>query len=519
MKKVFIIAILIAVVMNVAVAQDTAEKKLSLKDAIYHALKSNLDLQVEKTNTELALQTLKINNSIFIPNISVNGEYESSLRPSQNIYDGVDTVENVTQRLNLSVDQKIPFGGTFSVFFGNNGTDTNSLSARLDPSITAYTGAQISQPLLKGFGQLPTKYQIYIAKNDLKSSKFQLQEQIANMVYNVESAYWELVYAHQNLDATKMALERAKDLLKQNEIKVRVGTAAPIEILSSKAEVARNESSLIQAEQTIQTREEALKRILNMSKNPEAIIPVDRPTVKDMAVNFDEFLIEALKNRLDIKRAKLDLENQNIRVKYSKNQALPTLTLNASFYTYGNAGTTWSIPPGLSPFDEGFYREVASETKLLDAWNEAFSIINKNYTIGLNLQIPVGFKKEKAQLAQARINMKKSLLQLKNTENTVYSEVKEVLKERQSNMKLVDAEKIAVELEAENLKAEEKKLSVGLSTNFEVLDYQRRYADAQTRALRSVINYMLTLSKINKTLNRTFHVYDINFNDYYNNEK
>jgi outer membrane protein TolC len=515
MKKVLIFAILITVMISFAAAQDAAEKKLTLKDAIYHALKNNLDLQVQKTNTQLALETLKINQAIFIPQLTLNASHDNSLRPSTNIYEGVATVERINNRLTMNVSQTVPYGGTFTLFFGNSEVDTNSLSARLDPELTAWSGAQFDQPLLKNFGQLPLKYQIYIAKNDLKSSKYQLEDEIIRLVYDVESAYWELVYAHQNKEATKTALQRARDLLKQNEIKVKVGTAAPIEILSSKATVARNESALIAAERTIQTREQALKRILNMSKDPETIVPVDQPVVKDMKVDFDEFLLEALKNRTDIKRAKLDLENYNIRVKYAKNQALPTLDLSLSYYVYGNAGTTWQIPPGLTPFDEGFYREIASETNLWDAWDEAFSMINKNYTVQLSLQIPLGFKREKAQLAQARINMKKSLLQLKNTENTIYSEVREVIKEVESNRKLVDADKIAVELEAENLKAEEKKLSVGISTNFEVLQYQESYAQAQTRALRSVIDYALTLARINRILNRTLHVYNINFSDFY----
>jgi outer membrane protein TolC len=79
---------------------------------------------------------------------------------------------------------------------------------------------------------------------------------------------------------------------------------------------------------------------------------------------------------------------------------------------------------------------------------------------------------------------------------------------------LVIANEIALKLEKEKLKAEEKKLSVGLSTNFQVLTYQRQYAAAQTNALQSIINYNQTLAKINKILARTFKTYNIKFKDF-----
>ena len=140
---------------------------------------------------------------------------------------------------------------------------------------------------------------------------------------------------------------------------------------------------------------------------------------------------------------------------------------------------------------------------------------NKNYSFRLNLQIPIGFKEERARLAQARINLKRALLELKNTENNIYTEVKDVIKELESNRKLVEAEKVAMQLVGENLRAEEKKLSVGLSTNFNVQEYQRQLADAETSYLRSVVKYNLTLARINQVLARTFKAHDIKFTDYY----
>ncbi|MCK4943323.1 MAG: TolC family protein, partial [Candidatus Aminicenantes bacterium] len=84
----------------------------------------------------------------------------------------------------------------------------------------------------------------------------------------------------------------------------------------------------------------------------------------------------------------------------------------------------------------------------------------------------------------------------------------------ESNLKLVEANKIALQLEEQKLRAEEKKLSVGLSTNFQVLNFQRDYANAQTNALKSTIDYNLSIAKLNRTLVRTFEYYHIKFKEF-----
>lgn len=518
MKKWLIFLIAVSLLGGIFARAEEEKKELSLKDAIYHALKNNLDLQIQMSDAELSRQTLRINKAIFIPALELNGSTEESNEPSADFLSGTDISKSNVMDMTMSLNQQLPIGGTVRFQLYNRKYTTNNARASVNPYLRSYAQLSLNQPLLKNFGLTATKREIYIASNNLKMAKHQLRQNIITLVYNVEDAYWNLVLAHQSYEATQMALKRARDLLKQNEIRVKVGSAAPIEILNAKADVARNESALIQAERNIQTREENLKRILNISKETATLLPSDRPEIKKMAVDFNEFLAEGLNNRPDMERAKLDLENFKIGVRYAKNQMLPELNVLAFYYTTGRGGDVFAPKPGTDPFSPDFDPEtdleLAARLTIWDSLDEVFSNIYKNYGITLNLRIPIGFAREKAMLAQAKINMKRSLLTLKNTENTVYSEIKEVIKELEANAKLVEADRIALELQEQRLKAEEKRLSVGLSTNFIVLDYQRQYADAQTQALRSVIEYTMTRARINRTLARTLNVYDIKFKDF-----
>ena len=494
-------------------------KEMSLKDTIYHALKNNLDLQIQMTDAALSQKTLKINRAIFIPTFEMTGNLRGTMEPSEDVLTGqAGVTDESIISLNLKLSQRLPLGGTADLHLYNQKYETNRLTASVNPSLYSQARLTLTQPLLKNFGLTATKREIYIASNNLKNAKHQLRENIITLVYNVEEAYWNLVFAYQNLEATKMALKRANDLLRQNEIKVKVGSAAPIEILTAKAEVARNESLVIQAEKTIQTAEENLKRILNMSKESFTLIPSDKPEIKKITVDFNALLLEGLTNRPDIERAKLDLSNFKIGVKYARNQRLPNLALTANYFTTGRGGKKYVYVDNWQPYYPGFDPDIhiqeIIETNLWDSVNQAFSNKYKNYDIALTLQIPLSFSRENAELAQAKINLKRSLLNLKNVENTIHSEVREVIKELEANTKLVEADKITLELQGQRLRAEEKRLSVGLSTNFIVLDYQRQFADAETQALRSVIDYNMTLARINRILSRTFKVYNIKFKDF-----
>ena len=218
-----------------------------------------------------------------------------------------------------------------------------------------------------------------------------------------------------------------------------------------------------------------------------------------------------MNKRPDIERARLDLKNYNIRVKYARNQMLPNLQLTASYYTSGRGGDQL-IWEG-NPFFGG--RVIGSvSVDIWDSMKDVFANLYRNYSVNLSLSIPLSLKKEKAELAQAKLNLKRSLLSLKNVENTIYSEVKEVIKELETNLKLAEANNIAMELQLQKLRAEEKKFSVGLSTNYMVLQAQSSYVNAVTQALSSNVEYKKTLAKINKILARTFKAYNINFRDF-----
>ena len=512
MKKMIAFGLLLLALEFLSPAQDPPIKSLTLDDVIAQALKNNLDLQIEMSNPEISQALLNKSRAIFIPTLALDFSRGSNTTPSSSVFTGADVEKADASTLGFTLSQRLLIGGSVNVSLDNSRNSTNSRFSQINPRYGSQLKFDLNQPLLKNFGLTATKRGILIARNNRDKSLFALKQQVIDLIYSTEEAYWNLVYSHQNLEVKEKSLQLAKDLLKQNEIQVRVGVSAPMDILTAQAEVAARESEALQARSQIQTYEENLRRILNLSRMPETIVPKDKPEFRSLAADFNEFLQSALMKRPDIEQVRLELKSKNVDVRYYRNQTLPDLQLTASYYTKGLSGTPQDVDIIL--IADGSSNAGAIGGNLSDSLRDALKGLYENYSIGLQLSIPVVGTSAKADLVQARLNLEQSLLTLKKTESIIYSEVKQVIMDLGTSAKIVEANRISRELADQKLAAEQKKLAVGLSTNYQVLQYQRDFANAQIAELRSLIDHSLTLSRADKVLGTTLEHYRIEFSDF-----
>ena len=100
-------------------------------------------------------------------------------------------------------------------------------------------------------------------------------------------------------------------------------------------------------------------------------------------------------------------------------------------------------------------------------------------------------------------SMQQAELNLKNTEQQAFLEIRDAVRSVETDYKRVQAYKVARELAQQNLEAEEKKLKVGLTTNYQVLLLQRDLADAHSLEIRAIIDYNLALGALDSAMGIT----------------
>ena len=72
-----------------------------------------------------------------------------------------------------------------------------------------------------------------MAKRNREISDVQFRQTVINTVAGVKQLYYDLIFALDNLEAQRKSLALAKKLLDENQIKVRVGTMAPLDVVAA----------------------------------------------------------------------------------------------------------------------------------------------------------------------------------------------------------------------------------------------------------------------------------------------
>ena len=495
--------------------QEEKSLSLSLEDCILKAIKNNLDVAVEVLNPELADISVSLANERFMPNFSFNYSKRDTNSASYSFLDAADHVSTLYNNYSAQISQLIPTGGSFAITLDGYKNDTNRSFQTINPRFGNTLTFNFTQPLLKNFGFKVNRREIIIAKNNREISENNFNKTLQDTIYSVEEAYWNLVYGIENLKVRKQSLKLARDLLEKNKIAVEVGTLAPIEILSAQSDVATREADILEAEALVNNNEDLLKTIMNLAEEEEGmelvkIVPVDTPAYEKKDVSLNEALLTAVENRPDLKATRIDLKNREINVSYSRNQLLPDLSLQASYWSPGITGDQIVYEQGDALRGKVIGTIPGSSS---DALKDALNFKYKNWSVGLTLSIPLSSVLSRAAYAQARVNLDQAMLRLKNQEQLIFLEIKNAVRAVQTNFKRVQAYKTARELAQKKLEAEEEKLKVGLSTNYFVLQYQRDLANAQTMELKAKIDYNLSLARLNRAMGVSLKNKNINFSE------
>ncbi len=489
---------------------------MSLEECIVKALKDNLGVAIQVLGPQLSAEALNQAQEKYIPTLSFSARSSNTENASYSYLDAATSLIDKTQNYSfLNANQTLPTGGTLSLGFTGYRTTTNRTGQTINPRYGTTLSFNLSQPLLRNFGPKISRREILVANNNLGVSEETLRNTLIATVYNVESAYWNLVYSIENLTVRQQSLQLAKDLLEKNQRSVEVGTLAPMEVLSAQAEVATREADLIQAETQIKSNEDQLKLLLGITGAEDqavtALVPEDKPTYVTRQVNLDEALAAAIQNRTELKIGELGLATDRLNLTYAKNQTLPDLNLSASLSSPGIDGTRL-IYSDNDPIFGTLIDTIPGG--ITGALKQTAKFQYPNWNLGLTLSLPLANVFSRAALAQAKLNLRQDMLDLENQKDQIYVEVKNNVRAVDSNYKRILAYTKARELAEQKLAAEEEKLRVGMSTNYMVLSYQRDLATARISELNAIVSYNVSLAALDRSQGTSLLTKNINLTEY-----
>jgi outer membrane protein TolC len=214
------------------------------------------------------------------------------------------------------------------------------------------------------------------------------------------------------------------------------------------------------------------------------LVPAEQPTLEPQPIDVDQAVANALQVRTDIAVVKKRMESTDINVDYLKNQRLPAVDLIANYGVVGLAGTQFQ-------FGQGFPPPVLSQVQrgYADALRDVFQNDFKTWSVQFNISYPIGTSTADAALAGARLERQQQETQLRELEMQITAQVRDAGRQVTTSLQRVQSTKKAREFSESRLRAEEKRLEVGLVDTFRVFQAQRDLSNALRSELQAILDY------------------------------
>ncbi len=490
-RPMFVPALCAAFTLVAQGAPKTDASHLTLQEAIEAALQNNLQVQISEQTRQTAKANLQFSQGTFdwLLTSGLTVSHAKSVFDNKQFSVGSTPVSgsNTNDYRNWTVGLSKPFewGGSFQLdynpSYSYSVTDIAGVGSR--STTLPYTGAfsaSYTQSLLRNFGREATASQLIVAQYGSKAADYTFQLALINQVAATESAYWDVVYGKLNLANQQQALAVAQEQLRENQIQVKVGTLAPLEVTSAEAAVAQAQQNIIAAEaQYLNAKDALIRTIYPNAERPKDLETVDLPSLKPLEMNEDTAIKTALANRVELNNAELDLASKKVLERAAMNHVRPQLDLTVAYNGTASNYATYS------PVN-----------------TDLFQAKNPGYSVGLQFSVPIENRAAKGNQAIARANLRSSELSLDDLKLSITLQVRQAFRNLDAASKGVTAAQKTRIYDQQDLDAERKKFENGMSTNFLVLSKLNTLDAAKGAELQAQINYAKAVTALDQALGR-----------------
>lgn len=454
-----------------ALAQTNQIRTLTLDECLQMALTNNFTIRIQQRNPAILAYNLEGAYGAYEPTLNGGYTWGASFSPA-----GIDSSTGLPNPPrggdynggNLGVSGQVPYGLGYTL--------SGDINRDFFGQVSSSVGIRLSQPLLRGFLENAPKYTIEVAKRNLENTEEAFTYQVMTTLNAVEATFYDLLYARENLEVQRKALQLAEKLLAENKKRVEVGALAPLDEKQAESAAASRRSDLIAATFNTRTIQNSLVDLMSgdFRKWTEVeIVPNATLQAIPEIMNRMESWRTALENRPDLKQLKNGLEIDELNEKFRKNQTLPSLGIEGSYGQISAGESSWR--GSIDTTAEGRY---------------------PRHTIGAVFSIPLGNRAARSNYRAAREQRVQSELEIQQKEQSIFVEVDNAISSVRSAYELVGSTKLAREFAEAALDAENKKLENGKSTSFVVLQLQRDLTAARSAEINALTAYNKALNSL-----------------------
>jgi len=515
---------------------DQTARKMTLKEAIYVALRNNPNVKYIELNPIGGQEGVRAANAAFDPNLTSQVDVIKSVTPATSVLVGATASATKLYDWNFGINKLSALtGGTMGITFDNERTLSNSLFASINPSYSPTLAVSIAQPLLQSFGWEFATINVRVAESGQKQAQWNYEQSLQDLIQSIASDYWNVVLSEENLDVARAALKFNQDLVRQNAISVRVGTLAPLDLQEAQSAAATSAANVFTAVANLKTARAQLRQDVMFNPDgtflPAEIQPADLPKPHEaIVIDEDQSLRAAVEYRPSLGGLRESIRGALLQVQYAENQTLPQLNLGAQIGVTNTAGHSRCNAPFGMPVagsgnctpsgtvDEGmgpmpYPSDSGSRLPFGgiygDALNKMWNFGFYNYAAVLTFQMPLDNASARAALAQARVSYEQTRLQYRAQLSAAVVQIENALANLYADQKRAQATEQATFYARQSLNDENVRFRVGMATTHDLLQFQEEEVSAEGNQVQSFVdleNAKVNLQHAQGTLLTAFNI-------------
>ena len=317
--------------------------------------------------------------------------------------------------------------------------------------------------LLFDFGK--TKAQADIAKTNYESAKYNLQNSINSVICSVKQAYYNLLFAQQQVQVYEDTVKDYTLHLEQANAYYRIGTKPKIDVLTAEYNLGNAKLNLIQAKNTLKIAYVQLSNAMGMPEYSTYDV-TDNLVQKTYDINVDNAVKTAFETSPELLAAKKKADASELLVRSSKRAFTPNVS--------GFAGYT----RGGKKVDTDYGYQIGAQL---------------NYST-VNLMLL------KKQVDEAKATYKRDLADYENTKQTIYYQVKEAYINLVNSQESIGVAKLSMNQAKEQYDQASGRYKVGLGEAIELKDAETTYRNAQLNYYNTLLNYHVSAANLEKVM-------------------
>jgi outer membrane protein len=453
------------------------------------------------------------------PSVTGTIQLERAFQPQLNplFSGGLPKLNTNTDQYNFTFNQGFITGTALQVGWQNSRITSNNAFNTYSPSLQSIFKATLTQHLLQGAGIWVNKRFIYQAVNDRRIADSSFRQQILYTVNQVESIYWGLVQAYEDVQAKQRALDQSSQLLSDNKKQLEIGTMAPLDVVNAQSTVATDQQALISSQSALNYQQQIIKQAIARNLNDPAlstapVIPTDRVSldpIPEEGQPVEALVQEAFQHRPELEQAVLTLKNDEITLKGARNALLPTLD---AYGFYGSNALGGAQSPDCINFFTGqncppnSYPSIGYGTVTQNLFNSSAS----DKGVGFTLNVPIRNRYAQSQQERSLMEYRQAELQLEQKYTQIRMQVVNAMYALTNDRAQVKAATAARDYAQQSYDAEQKKLHLGASTTANVLQQERTLAMNESNLITANAAFAKDRAGLYQTLASTLQHYGIN---------